>query len=265
MTSAAESGRPSMCKVHPAAIVPAGVTLGRDVEIGPFAVIEPGATIGEGCVIGAHVVIGPEVRLGARVRVFPGAVLGTHPQIRPLPTTAGPLDVGADTVIREHATLNGGSRGPTRIGRRCLVMTGAHVGHDCVVGDEVTLINGATLGGFVEIEHHAAVSAMVPVHQFVRIGAYSYVGGGFRVVQDVPPYLLAAGEPLRPYGLNVVGLRRAGFSEDQLRGLRAIYRHFFRSGLNTSQALARIDELEPSPERDHFAAFVAASTRGIIR
>ena len=254
-----------MDPVHSTAVVPPD--LGAEVSVGAYSVVEAGASLGEGCRIGSHVAIGPRVVLEERVRVFPGAVLGFDPQVRPLPEQVGWLRVGADTVIREHVTLNVASDadGETRIGRRCLLMTGAHVGHDCRVGDDVILVNGVALGGYVQVEHHASISAMVPVHQHVRIGAYSYVGGGFRVVQDVPPYVLVAGEPLAPHGLNVVGLRRAGFDAEGLRRLRAIYRLFYRSGLNASQALARFDELEPSPERDHFAAFVAASTRGVVR
>lgn len=258
-----------MSDVHPTAIVPPGVALGEGASIGPYTVIEPGAVIGEGCRIGPHVCIGPRVVLGARVQAFPGGSLGLLPQMKPAPSEPGGLEVGPDTVLREYVTLNGASpghaEGCTRIGARCLLMAYVHVGHDCTVEDDVILVNGATLGGFVHVEHHATVSALVPVHQHVRIGAYSYVGGGFRVVQDVPPYLLVAGEPLRPYGLNVVGLRRNGFTDEQMRRLRAIYRHFYRAGLNTAQALARIEDLEPSVERDRFAAFVAGSKRGIVR
>lgn len=260
-----------MTDVHPNAIVPPGVILGDDVAVGPYSVMEPGAVIGDGCRIGPHVTVGPRVVLGRRVEVFPGAALGLAPQIRPPVRDFGALEVGDGTIIREYVTLNAGSRRPggdsgcTRIGARCLVMAYGHVGHDSVVGDDVILVNGATLGGFVQVEHHATISAMVPVHQHVRIGAYSYVGGGFRVVQDVPPYVLAAGEPLRPYGLNVVGLRRNGFTDEQMARLRAIYRHFYRSGLNAAQALTRLNDLEPSPERDHFAAFARASRRGLIR
>ncbi len=260
-----------MTNVHPTAILPSDVILGDGVEVGPYAVVEPGAVIGAGSRIGPHVTIGPGVVLGRRVQVFPGAALGLPPQIRPSVPELGGVQVGDDTVIREYVTVNAGSRradgeiGSTRVGARCMIMAYAHVGHDCIVEDDVILVNGATLGGFVRVEHHATVSAMVPVHQHVRIGAYSYVGGGFRVVQDVPPYVLAAGEPLKPYGLNVVGLRRNGFTTEQLRRLRAIYHHFFRSGLNTAQALARIEDLEPSFERDHFAAFLRATRRGVIR
>jgi len=256
-----------MDAIHRTAVVPSDAVLGSGCSIGAYSVIESGAHIGTECMIGPHVCIGPKVLMRERVQVFPGASLGLLPQVRPQPKRPGGLDIGADTVIRESVTINAASSAGenTCIGARCLLMAYAHVGHDCRVGDDVTLVNGATLGGYVEIEHHATISAMVPVHQYSRIGAYSYVGGGYRVVQDVPPYLLAAGEPLKPHGLNTVGLRRNGFTEDQMRRLKAIYRHFYRSGLNFAQALARIDELEPCEERDHFASFIEKSERGVIR
>jgi UDP-N-acetylglucosamine acyltransferase len=155
--------------------------------------------------------------------------------------------------------------GITRIGDRCLLMAYVHVGHDCTVGNDVVLVNGATLGGHVQVEEGATISALVPVHQFVRIGAFSYVAGGYRAVQDVPPYVLAAGEPLKPYGLNVTGLKRNGFAPAQMKRLRAIYRLFFRSGLNTSQALTRSNELESSHELEKFVTFVRATQRGIVK
>jgi UDP-N-acetylglucosamine acyltransferase len=251
--------------VHATAIAPQD--LPDDVSLGPFAVVELGALIGHGCRLEAHALVASCASIGDRTRVFPGAVVGLDPQIRPLPDDSGGVRIGSDTVLREHVTVNAGSTPGsfTRVGDRCLLMAGAHVGHDCSVGDDVTLVNGVALGGFVEVEHNATISAMVPVHQYVRIGAYSYVGGGFRVVQDVPPFVLAAGEPLKPCGINVTGLRRCGFGDERIAALKRLYRLFYRSGLNVSEALARFDELEPSADRDRFSAFVVASSRGVIR
>lgn len=256
-----------MSSIHPTAIVSSESIHGDGITIGPYAIIEGGSEIDSGCAIGPHVYIGPNVRLGENVTVGHGASLGGAPQIRPACESPGGVIIGRETTIREYVTVNAASRIDqyTCIGRNALLMAYTHVGHDCDVGDNVTLVNSATLGGFVVVEHHATLSAMVPVHQFCRVGAYCYVGGGFRVVQDVPPYILAAGDPLKPHGLNVVGLRRAGFSSDDLHRLKAIYRHVYRSGLNFAQVLERFDELEPSVERDVFAAFMKISTRGIIR
>ncbi|HPU85296.1 MAG TPA: acyl-ACP--UDP-N-acetylglucosamine O-acyltransferase [Candidatus Latescibacteria bacterium] len=261
-----------MNHVDTRAVVDETAQLGSGVTVAPFAIVKAGAVANDGCTIGSHAFIASGVRLGARVQVFSHACLGTIPQTKPQPSREGFLIVGDDTVIREFTTLNSGSvlqdrggDGTTRIGARCLLMAYVHVGHDCTVGNDVILVNGATLGGHVVVEDFATISALVPVHQFVRIGAYSYVAGGFRAVQDVPPYILAAGEPLRPYGLNVVGLRRHGFTAEQFRRLRAIYRLFFRSSLNTAQALSRSNDLEPSPERDRFVAFLERSQRGVIR
>ncbi len=254
-----------MDMVHPTAVVPDD--LSPTVTVGPYTVVDDGATLGADCRLESHVVIGSGVALGRGVRAFPGVILGLDPQVRPAPARFGRVEIGSETVLREHVTVNGAASadGVTRVGGGCLLMAGAHVGHDCNVGEGVVLVNGAALGGYVEIEPHATVSAMVPVHQYVRIGAYSYVGGGFRVVQDVPPYVLVAGEPLRVCGLNTVGLKRGGFEPERIGRLKKLYRLFYRSGLNTSQALARFDELEPSAERDRFAAFVTASARGVVR
>ena len=256
-----------MRTIHPTAIVPIEALRGDGITVGPFVVVEAGAEIDAGCTIGPHAYIGARVRLGANVSVGHGASIGGPPQVRPACESPGGVIIGRGTTIREYVTVNAASKsdGYTCVGRNALLMAYAHVGHDCDVGDNATLVNSATLGGFAVIEHHATLSAMVPVHQYCRVGAYSYVGGGYRVVQDVPPYLLAAGDPLQPHGLNVVGLRRAGFSSDQLRRLKAIYRHVYRSGLNFAQALERFDELESSVERDVFIAFMRISKRGMIR
>jgi UDP-N-acetylglucosamine acyltransferase len=255
------------CTVHPTAIIADSVRIADGCQIGPYVVIEDDAVLGDHCVVGPHVCIGRRTVLGDRVEVYHGASLGLPPQARKGGSGLGGLRVGSDTIVREHVTLNAvaSENGWTTIGERCLLMAYVHVGHGAQVGDDVILVNGATLGGFVEIEHHATISAMVPVHQYSLVGAYSYVGGGYRVVKDVPPYVMAAGDPLKPHGLNAVGLRRNGFTLEQMTDLRDMYRLFYRSGLNTSQALDRFDELAPSPERDHFAGFVRRSKRGIIR
>ena len=256
-----------MSDIHPSAIIGEGVTLGTGCTVGPFAVIESGAVIGDGCSIHPHVTIGPKVHLGPRVQVFPGAAVGMIPQTKPQPEHPGGVTVGADTVIRECVTLNAATTADavTRIDERCLLMAYVHAGHDSVVEDDVILANGVTLAGHVTVEQHATISAMVPVHQFVRVGAYSYTGGGFRIVQDVPPYVMAGGEPLTPHGLNSVGLRRNGFTDEQMNRLKKIYRHFYRSGLNTAQALSRADELEDCAEKRAFVHFIEQSSRGIIK
>lgn len=255
-----------MPDIHETAIVPAGIRV-HDVSIGPYAVVEDGAEIGDGCVIGPHVVIRGSVSVGNAVTIHHGASIGGPPQVKPPVRHPGRVSIGNGTVIREYVTVNASSEpdGITRVGDCCTLMAYAHIGHDAVVEHDAILVNGATLGGFSHICHHATVSAMVPVHQYCRVGAYAYVGGGFRVVQDVPPFVLAGGEPLAPHGLNVIGLRRNGFTGEQMRRLKAIYRLFYRSGLNITQALDHIDTLEPSQERDEFAGFIRGSARGVIR
>ncbi len=241
--------------------------LGEGVTIGPFAVIEGDVIVGDGSQIAGHAFLARGTRLGRNCVVHYSAVVGTIPQDLKFEGEQTTLEVGDETVIREFCTLNRGTKEnwKTVIGSRCLLMAYAHVAHDCVIGDRAVLSNGVQLGGHVRIEHDAGIGGWTPAHQFTRVGMYAFVGGGYRIIKDVPPFVLASGEPLRYYGLNTVGLRRRGFPEDRIEPIKKAYRLIYRSGLNVSQALARIkDEMEINDDIRHIIQFIESSERGII-
>ena len=206
-------------------------------------------------------------RLGAGVRVFHGAALGGEPQDLKFGGERTELFIGDKTVIREFVTVSRGTNATkmTTIGSNCLLMAYAHVAHDCVIGDNVILVNSVNLAGHVEVEDYAILGGVLPVHQFVRIGRHCMVGGGLRVPKDVPPYILAGGQPLRYFGLNAVGLRRRGFSTETRMALKKAYGILFQSRLNISAAVDRIQaELGGVPEVQHVLEFVAKSKRGLL-
>ena len=257
-----------MPEIHPTAIVDPGADLADDVVVGPCSIIENDVQIGSGTEIGSHVLIASGTRLGRRCRVAHGAVLGTVPQDLKFSGETTTLEVGDDTTIREFATLNRGTadRWVTQVGKGCLVMAYVHIAHDCRIGDHVILANAVNMAGHVAVEDYASVGGLVPIHQFVRIGRHAFVGGGYRVAKDVPPYVLASGEPLAFAGLNSVGLNRRGFSRQTVLALKRAYRIVFRCGLNVSQALERIEaELDLIPEVQQIIDFIRSSERGIIR
>lgn len=249
------------------AVVSPKATISDGVQVGPFAVIEDDVAIGEGTTIGAHAVIHSGSRIGRGCRIHPMAAIGGLPQdlkFRGEPTT---LEIGDNTVVREFVTLNRATAetGRTIIGSNCLFMAYAHVGHDCVVGDNAILANCCALGGHVHLGNWVILGGLTPVHQFCHVGDHAMIGGGFRVVKDVPPYILAGSEPLIFERLNIVGLRRRGFSEKSIELLDKTYRLIYRSSLNVSQAVARVaEEVEPCPEVEAVLSFIAKSKRGII-
>jgi UDP-N-acetylglucosamine acyltransferase len=254
-------------RIHPTAIVDPRSELDAGVTVGPYSVIEADVQIGINCRIGPHVHIASGTRLGADCRVFTGAVLGSIPQDLKFGGEETALEIGERTTIREYATLNRGTkdRWKTTIGSDCLLMAYAHVAHDCIIGKHCILANAVNLAGHVVIEDWASVGGMVPVHQFVHIGQHSFIGGGYRVPKDVPPYILAAGEPLTFGGLNSVGLSRRGFSEPTLAALKRAYKLIYKSNLNVRQAVQRIrEEGELIPEVENVLAFIEKSERGII-
>lgn len=252
--------------VHPTALVDDAAELGVGVTVGAYTIIGPGVKIGDGSRIGTHVLIERDTTVGEDCRIYNGAVLGTDPQdlkYRGEPTR---LEVGARTVIREYATLNRGTTasGRTVVGSDCLLMAYTHVAHDCELGNHVILSNSVNMAGHVVIEDWAIVGGITPIHQFVRIGAHAFVGGGSRIPQDVPPYCRAAGNPPKLYGLNSVGLERRGFSAEVRGALKQAYRAVFMSGLNVSHGLARAEESAPAiPEVRHFLDFIRNSERGV--
>lgn len=206
------------------------------------------------------------VTLGADCRVFQGAVIGGPPQDLSFKGGDTPVLIGDGTVLREFVTINRGTReAGTVIGSQAYLMAYVHVGHDGRVGDHVILANCVQLGGFVQIQEYASLGGATPVHQFCRVGTHVFVGGAYRVVKDVPPYILASGEPLRFGGLNVVGLRRCGFPAEVRAQIKKAYKLIYRSEHNLSQAVAAIkEELEPTPEIQTILTFIEQGTRGFI-
>ena len=258
-----------MTKIHPQASVGDKAQLGDNIEVGPFAVIEDGAVLGDGCYVGPHAYITEWARIGNEVKVHKGAVVGSIPQDLKFDGEETTLEVGDRTVVREFATLNRGTKhsGKSTVGTDCLIMAYTHVAHDCRLGNHVILANSVNMGGHVQIDDWAIIGGMVPIHQFVRIGKHAFVGGGFRVPSDVPPYIRAAGEPLIYKGLNSLGLERRGFSRGTMTQIRKAYRLIYRSGLNISQALQRIpEEVEMIPEvRDVIGFIETRKDRGIMK
>jgi UDP-N-acetylglucosamine acyltransferase len=252
--------------IHPTALVDPDATLGCEVAIGPFAIVGPGVTIGDRCRIGPRATLERNARLGEGVRVGQGSIIGGDPQDLKYRGEESWVEVGDETVIREYATINRGTAasGVTRIGRRSFIMSYVHLAHDCHVGDGVIIANGTQLAGHVTIQDRAILSGLVAVHQFVTIGQLAFIGGCSRVNQDIPPYVKAVGNPIELYNLNTIGLQRAGFPPDTIGALKRLYRLFFNSELNLSQAVDRArGELPPLPEVERFLEFVSSSQRGV--
>jgi UDP-N-acetylglucosamine acyltransferase len=254
-------------RIHPSALVDSGAKLGADVEIGPYAMVGPDCVIGDGCVIAARAVLERNVILGNCVKIGIGTVLGGDPQDLKFKGEHTTVEIGDGSVIREYSTINRGTAQSlkTSIGKNCFLMSYVHLAHDCHLGDGVIISNATQLAGHVTIEDKAILSGQIGVHQFAIIGKYSFVGGCSRVSKDVPPYVKAVGNPIKLYGLNVVGLERNGFPEEVRRELKRAYRLFFKSELNLSQARERAaHELHPYPEIQDFLAFFDRSDRGSV-
>jgi UDP-N-acetylglucosamine acyltransferase len=249
------------------AIVSSKATIGANVAVGPFSIVEDDVVIGEGTWIGPHVHVASGTRLGRNCKVFSGAVVGGPPQDLKYNGEPTLLEVGDNTVIRECVTLNRATveTGKTTIGSNCLFMAYSHVAHDCRVGNNVILANSAPLGGHVHVGDFVIIGGLTPIHQFVHIGDHAMIGGGFRVVKDVPPYILCGQEPLCFEGLNIIGLKRRGFTPKAIGLLDKTYRLIFRSNLNVSQAVVRVkEEVEIVPEVKKVLDFIASSKRGIL-
>jgi len=248
--------------VHPEAII------GDNVTIEPFAYVDRNVKIGDGTHIMAHATLLYGARIGNNCTIFPQATIAAIPQDLKFKGEDTVAVIGDRTVIRECATVNRGtaSKGFTIVGEDCLIMAYSHVAHDCVLKNHVILGNAAQLAGEVEIDDYAIVSGGSLVHQFTRIGAHVMIQGGSKISKDIPPYVMVGREPISYVGLNVVGLRRRGFSGERINSIQEIYRYLYQSGYNTTQATERIEnELPDTEDRKYILDFVRNSSRGIVR
>ena len=254
--------------IHPLAVVEPGAELGADVSIGPFCQVGSNVRLGDRVKLRSHVNVEGHTTLGAGCEVWPFASVGGKTQDLKYKGGAPRLVVGESTAIRECATLNCATfdGGETRVGSKCLVMAYCHVAHDCIVGDRVVMANNATLAGHVIIEDDAIIGGLTGVHQFVRVGRMSILGGFTKAVKDVPPYMMADGDPLKIFGPNKLGLERHGVSEETQKALKEAYKIVFRTDLTVAKALERIEaELAPAPEVRNFVDFIRKSERGISK
>lgn len=253
---------------QPLAYVHPEAKIAKNVVIEPFVNIEKNVEIGEGTWIGSNVTIMEGARIGKNCRIFPGAVISAIPQDLKFKGEDSIAKIGDNSIIREFVTVNRGTiaNHETVVGKNCLIMACAHVAHDCVLGDHVILGNGVGLAGHIEVGDWAILSGMVAVHQFVKIGEHVMLAGGSLVGKDVPPYVKAARQPLSYAGVNSIGLRRRGFSDQVINEIQDIYRKLFQSKLNISQAVRVIEaELPSTAERDKILNFINHSTRGLMK
>lgn len=258
-----------MAQVHPTAVVHPGARLHESVEVGPYSIIGERVTIGAGTRVGPHAVIEGRTTVGERNRIFPFASVGGAPQDLKYAGEDTQLIIGDGNTIRESATLNigtAGGGGVTRVGSNNLFMAYSHVAHDCVVGNGCIVANSVALAGHVHVEDFVILGGLSAVHQFTRLGKHAFIAGGSMVTMDVPPYCTAQGDRAELAGLNVVGLQRHGFSEEQLSRIKEAYKVLFRSKLVLAEAVARLkEEMGGHPEIDYLVDFVNQSKRGLTR
>lgn len=252
--------------VHSTAIVSANAALAANVRVGPYAVIEDDVEIGPDCEIAAHAVVKRYTRIGARNRIFEHAVIGGEPQDVKFRRETSYLEIGDDNLIREYCTFHraNGAGETTRIGSRNFFMVGVHVAHNCVIGDDNIFANEVALAGHITIEDHVFLSNNVGAHQFVRMGRYAMIGGKSKIVQDVLPFFITDGNPSRLRGVNSVGLRRGGFSEDERRALKEAYKLLFRSTTPIQDSLRELEQVDDENVA-HLVRFIRGSKRGFIR
>lgn len=254
--------------IHPMTNIHPDANIGEGVKVEAFTTIEGNVEIGEGTWIGPNVTIFDGARIGKNCKVFPGAVISGIPQDLKFDGEDSTVEIGDNTTIREFATISRGTkdRGTTKIGSNTLIMAYVHIAHDCVIGNRCILVNSVQVAGHVEIDDWAIVGGATAVHQFVKIGAHVMIAGGSLIRKDVPPFILAAREPLSYAGVNIIGLRRRGFSNDKITAIQEIYRNIYHKGYNNSKAQEVIEESLPaSEEKELILNFIRNSDRGIIR
>lgn len=255
--------------IHATALVHPGAKLGKNVSVGPYSIIEEDVIIGEGTKIGPHVVIKRYTEIGRDNEVYQFASIGDLPQDLKFSGEETRLVIGDRNRIREFVTYNRGTKGGggiTSIGNDGFFMAYTHIAHDCHIGNHVILANSVQMGGHVHIGDHAVIGGIVGVHQFVRIGEHAMIGGGSAVTQDVPPFTNVSSKRAELHGLNMVGLKRRGFSPEAIAALKQTYKLIFRSGMTMDEAVARVqDEVQLTDEVKYFIDFITSSERGIIR
>lgn len=255
-------------QIHSTAIVSEKAELAEDVVIGPFSVIGDNVSIGKGSKIGAHCIVEGFTKIGAFCEVFTGAVIGSRPQDLKYKGEKSSLEIGDNNIIREYCTFNPGTGdgGRTTVGNNNLFMAYSHVAHDCIVGDKCVFANNATLAGHVEVEDEVVIGGLSAVHQFVRVGRLSIIGGCSKAVQDIPPYSTCDGHPARVHGLNIIGLKRRDCGKEIIRELNRAFKILFDSGLSVKHSLERIaQDIPPTAELAYLVDFVKKSERGICR
>lgn len=257
-------------RIHPTAIVDPAARIPESCTIGPFCIVGNEVELGENCELLSHVVLKGPTRMGHSNRVFPFTTLGLEPQDLKFKGEKTRLEIGDNNTIRESVTIHRGTPaggGLTRVGSNCLIMAYTHIAHDCIIADNVIMANAATLAGHVTVEEYAVVGALCPVHQFVRVGAYSYIGGGTTITQDVLPFsLTSAKRDVHAFGMNSVGLQRKGFTKERLRKIHSAYRLLLSSKMNIGEALAKLKaEGELGEDVERLVKFVEGSERGILK
>lgn len=258
-----------MPRIDPRALVSAKAQLADDVEVGPYAVIGDGVVIGPRCRIGPHAVVNGPTMLGADNQVFQFASLGDAPQDKKYKGEPTRLEIGDRNVFREYCTVNRGTvtgNGVTRVGNDNMLLAYTHVGHDCILGDKIVLSNLVMLGGHVELGDWVIMSGYAGAHQFAKIGAHAFIGNNTAVTRDVPPYVLASGQPAEPRAINSEGLKRRGFAPEQIRNIKNAYRVLYRSDLKLEEAVVELTRMaQEHEELNIFVEFIGKTTRSLVR
>jgi len=257
-----------MSLIHPTAVIEDGAIIGDNVTVGPFAYIGKKVRIGDNTTIASHAVIEGDTTIGKNNRIFPHAAVGTIPQDLKYDGEESLVKIGDNNIIREFVTINRGTKAnnETVIGNNCLLMAYVHVAHDCIIGNNVILANACNLAGHIEVHDWAILGGLSAVHQFVHIGAHTMVSGGSMVRKDIPPFSKAGREPVSFVGVNSIGLRRRGFSNERINAIQDIYRILYLKGRNITQAVRYIEANVPAtPDRDEILSFINNSQRGIMK
>jgi len=255
--------------IHPTAVISPDATLAEGVGVGPYSIVGPDCHIGKDTQIGPHVVIESHTDIGEGCRISQFAAIGGLPQDLKYRGEETRVVIGSHNTIREYVTIHRATAsdvGVTRIGNHNLLMAYCHVAHNCTLGDRIIMANAANLGGHVHVEDFAIISGLSGIHQFTRIGAHCIIGGASAVTKDIPPYVMASGNYARLFGLNLIGLKRRGFSDEAIQALKSAYRIVFRSSLLLSAAIEKVEkEVADLPEIRKFLDFIRKSERGVCR